>query len=136
VLTDRLREALDSKVINCGATMVYHISYAHICPTPATTLYIFIAKSKQLPIPALKPLMEAIWTAEIRGMFRYYRIAVVLLADIGIDLNLGLTGLSWIEEIFPQVRRMVLWVSHLSKLKEPHVRFCLATIWNSEHTPV
>ena len=50
--------------------------------------------------------MEAIWTAEIRGMFRYYRIATVLLADIGIDLNLGLTGLAWIEEIFPQVRPM------------------------------
>lgn len=47
--------------------------------------------------------MEAIWSAEIRGMFSYYRIAVVLLADIGLDMNLSLTCLAWLDDIFPQV---------------------------------
>lgn len=110
ILTDRLREALDSKV---NIRFPYRIA-GHDCICiqilhDANALGVFIVKSKQLTVPALKPLMEAIWTAEIRGMFRYYRIAVVLLADIGINLNLSHTGLAWIEEIFPQVRRTTLW---------------------------
>ncbi len=36
-------------------------------------------------------------------MFQYYRIAVVLLADIAIDLGLSKSGQRMIEEVLPQV---------------------------------
>lgn len=47
--------------------------------------------------------MDAIWSAEFRGMYRYYRIAVVLLADIGLDLGMGPSACGLIEEVLPQV---------------------------------
>lgn len=91
VITERLREAREIKVCNIVATSKYSTS----CRSQS--------QSQGLAVPAIKPLMEAIWSAEVRGMFSYYRIAVVLLADIGIDLNLSHTCLGWIEEILPQV---------------------------------
>ena len=47
--------------------------------------------------------MEAIWTSEFRGMFQYYRVAVILLADIAIDLGLSKSAQRFVEEILPQV---------------------------------
>ncbi|KAF8321656.1 hypothetical protein DL93DRAFT_2093642 [Clavulina sp. PMI_390] len=60
-------------------------------------------KASGVSVPAIKPLMEAIWSAEIRGMIGYYRTAVVLLADICIDLDLSHTCVGWLEEILPGV---------------------------------
>ena len=88
----RLREAMDAKV-RCPAL----VSRALPSSRP------LFSQARDQPIPALRPLMEAIWSAEIRGMFSYYRIAVVLLADIGLDMNLSLTCLAWLDEVFPQV---------------------------------
>jgi anaphase-promoting complex subunit 5 len=48
--------------------------------------------------------MEAIWSAEFRGMYSYYRIAVVLLADVGLELGLAHSGRALIEEVLPQVQ--------------------------------
>lgn len=92
VITERLRDAKRIKV--CAI---------NIMSKPSTSCR-SQSQSQGLAVPAIKPLMEAIWSAEVRGMFSYYRIAVVLLADIGIDLNLSHTCLGWIEEILPQVR--------------------------------
>ncbi|KAF8333978.1 uncharacterized protein EI90DRAFT_3153365 [Cantharellus anzutake] len=60
-------------------------------------------KEANQPVLAVQPLMEAVWSSEFRGMFQYYRIAVVLLADIAIDLGLPKSGQHMIEEVLPQI---------------------------------
>ena len=53
--------------------------------------------------PGRSPLMEAIWSAEFRGMYTYYRVAQVMLADVCLDLGLAHSGQRMIEDVFPQV---------------------------------
>ncbi|KAF9521057.1 hypothetical protein BS47DRAFT_1357008 [Hydnum rufescens UP504] len=60
-------------------------------------------KDASQTVAAIKPLMEAIWSAEFRGMYSYYRIAVVLLADVGLELGLAHSGRALIEEVLPQL---------------------------------
>lgn len=55
------------------------------------------------PTPSLHVLLSALWDSEFAGHFRYYRIAVVLLADVGLELGTEGKSLQWLQDIMPQV---------------------------------
>ena len=54
-------------------------------------------------IPAINPLMEGLWITEFRGLYGLHRTAVVMLADIGIELGMARSAARMIEECWPQV---------------------------------
>lgn len=54
-------------------------------------------------IPAIGPLMEGIWITEFRGLYGLHRTAVVMLADVGIELGMAKSAAKSIEACLPQV---------------------------------
>jgi len=60
-------------------------------------------KESKSPVSAIKPLTDALYSSEFRGMYGYYRVAVVLLADVCIDLDLPEMGKDMVEEVLPQI---------------------------------
>ncbi|KDQ18511.1 hypothetical protein BOTBODRAFT_28883 [Botryobasidium botryosum FD-172 SS1] len=54
-------------------------------------------------VPAIGPLMEGIWITEFRGLYGLHRTAVVMLADVGIELGMAKSAAKSIEECLPQL---------------------------------
>ncbi|KAJ3546950.1 hypothetical protein NM688_g5456 [Phlebia brevispora] len=52
---------------------------------------------------AIEPLLQAVWEAEFMQRFDMYRVAIVLLADVGLEFGLTKWCRRIIEEIMPQL---------------------------------
>jgi anaphase-promoting complex subunit 5 len=52
---------------------------------------------------AIEPLLKALWQSEFQGRLHLYRVAVVLMADIGLEFGMTKGSRRILEEIFPQV---------------------------------
>jgi hypothetical protein len=59
-------------------------------------------KSKDT-LGTIPPLLRGLFAAEFRGHWPTYRIGVILLADLAIDLDMRKYGRRILEEIMPQV---------------------------------
>ena len=53
---------------------------------------------------SVEPLLTAIWHAEFLQRYAYYRVATVLLADVGLEFGLTKWSGRIIDEVYPQVR--------------------------------
>lgn len=52
----------------------------------------------------MEPLLTAIWQAEFQRRYGHYRTALVLLADVALELGMTKWCRRVVEEVLPQVR--------------------------------
>ncbi|TDL27540.1 hypothetical protein BD410DRAFT_875728 [Rickenella mellea] len=52
---------------------------------------------------AIEPLLRALWQSEYTGRFRVYRLAVIMLADVGLEFGMTLWSKRLVEEVMPQI---------------------------------
>ena len=48
-------------------------------------------------------VLKALWQSEYQGRFRQYRLAMVLLADAGLEFGMTVWSRRLVEEVMPQV---------------------------------
>ena len=56
---------------------------------------------------AVDHLLKALWQSEYQGRFYLYRLSIILLADMGLELGMTDWSRRLMEEIIPQVRILI-----------------------------
>jgi hypothetical protein len=62
-----------------------------------------LEKTKQESAHTVQSLLGLLWKTEEIGTFRYFRLAVIMFADIALGLNLEEQGLKLLEGVILQV---------------------------------
>ena len=57
-----------------------------------------------LPTQGMTALMTAIWQAEAMGVYSLYRLAVIMLAEMGLSMGLSASVTKTLGDCMPQVR--------------------------------
>ncbi|KAB5594123.1 hypothetical protein CTheo_2460 [Ceratobasidium theobromae] len=79
-----------------------HMFLRRLDPLQQLQNAIDVIHSQQIPL-SLQPLLDALWTTEFRGTWKWYRIGIALLADVGIGLGMARSGREFLEECMSQI---------------------------------
>ena len=75
----------------------------HIRPVMLMVSADYLEQDCDQAVAGIEQLLKAVWQSEFLCRFSLYRTAIILIADVGLELGINKRSRQILEEILPQV---------------------------------